>query len=162
MVGAGVEGRSHLDVLAHLCAGTELVVASRRPSAPPPWRIAPRDGPVRARRVDDESEVRRGGRRRSNDDGLVWARPQTLPRQSLSAAGLVVSVDYDMCVPAATARAARTFLTDDVGQLLATRHDEVFAGYPDPDASIGQALLGEAPPRAARTRARQPPWRWPG
>jgi len=53
-------------------------------------------------------------------------------------------------VPAATARAARTFLTDDVGQLLAARHDEVFAAYPDPDASIGQALLGEAPPTRAQ------------
>ncbi len=30
--------------------------------------------------------------------------------------------------------------------MLGARHGEVFAGYPDPDASIGQALLGEAPP----------------
>ena len=71
---------------------------------------------------------------------------QTLPAESLKSARLVVSIDYDMCVPAEVARGASLFLTDDVDQMLGARHDEVFAGYPDPDASIGQALLREAPP----------------
>ena len=147
MVGAGVEGRSHLDVLAHLCAGTQLVVASR--SAERAATLA-----ATARSTGRFASVESTTDPRSAVDGadvvvtMVSFGPnrQTLPAESLSAARLVVSVDYDMCVPAATARAARTFLTDDVGQLLAARHDEVFAGYPDPDASIGQALLGEAQP----------------
>jgi ornithine cyclodeaminase/alanine dehydrogenase-like protein (mu-crystallin family) len=70
---------------------------------------------------------------------------QTVPASAFAEAQLIIGIDYDMCVPAEVARSSRLFLTDDVGQLLAARHDEVFAGYPDPDASIGQALLGEAP-----------------
>ena len=53
---------------------------------------------------------------------------------------LVVAVDYDMCVPAQTARNAALFLVDDRGQFLATRSSSVFAGYPDPQTTLGAAL----------------------
>jgi ornithine cyclodeaminase/alanine dehydrogenase-like protein (mu-crystallin family) len=52
-----------------------------------------------------------------------------------------------MCVPAEVARGSGVFLVDDRAQFDANRHDAVFAGYPEPDASIGEALLGKAPAR---------------
>jgi hypothetical protein len=57
----------------------------------------------------------------------------------------IVAVDYDMCVPAAVAERASLFLTDDRGQFLATRAGAVFAGYPDPDAMIGEAIMDATP-----------------
>jgi len=146
MIGAGVEGHSHLEVVARLCAGTELVIASRH---------AERAGALaeRARATGRFDTVSSTTDPRSAVEGadvvitMVAFGPnrQTLPAESLRSARLVVGVDYDMCVPADFAHGASRFLTDDVDQLLGARHDEVFAGYPDPDASIGQALLGEAP-----------------
>src|SRR4051794_20571663 len=148
MVGAGVEGNSHLDVVAHLCAGTELVIASRHAS---------RAGALaeRAHATGRFETVASTADARSAVEGadvvitMVSFGPnrQTLPAEALRSARLIVSVDYDMCVPHEVARSSSLFLTDDVSQLLAARHDEVFAGYPDPDASIGQGLLGEAPAR---------------
>ncbi len=40
------------------------------------------------------------------------------------------------------ARAARLFLTDDRGQFLANRDAGQFEGYPDPSATLGEAILG--------------------
>ena len=74
---------------------------------------------------------------------------QILPLDVLDRASLVVAVDYDMCIPAAFVERTRIFLTDDVAQLIATRRGPVFAGYPDPDGSIGQVLLGRDVPSRA-------------
>ena len=62
----------------------------------------------------------------------------------MSRAALVVAVDYDMCIPAEFAPRSSVFLTDDLAQFRASRAGPVFAGYPDPDASLGEALVGRA------------------
>ena len=49
------------------------------------------------------------------------AQRQLVPTIALSAASLIIAVDYDMCIPAQTARSSSLFLTDDVAQLLAQR-----------------------------------------
>ena len=73
---------------------------------------------------------------------------QMLPATAFVRGQLIVAVDYDMCVPAAVVKEARMFVTDDVGQFEATRSATVFAGYPTPDSSIGEALATRtmAPP----------------
>ena len=72
---------------------------------------------------------------------------QAIPAAAFSEARLIVAVDYDMCVPAALAAAAQPFVVDERGQFLANRATGIFAGYPDPATTIGEALLngGEAP-----------------
>ncbi len=70
---------------------------------------------------------------------------QAIPAEAFAADSLAVAVDYDMCVPAAVARDASLFLTDERGQLLANRATGIFAGYPDPGATIGEALLAGTP-----------------
>jgi ornithine cyclodeaminase/alanine dehydrogenase-like protein (mu-crystallin family) len=70
---------------------------------------------------------------------------QTLDPAWLTPNALFVAVDYDMQAPAALAREA-LFLIDEREQFLATRTGSVFAGYPDPNATIGEMLSGECPP----------------
>jgi ornithine cyclodeaminase/alanine dehydrogenase-like protein (mu-crystallin family) len=63
----------------------------------------------------------------------AWLGPRTL----------FVAVDYDMQAPASLAREA-FFVVDDRDQFLATRSGTTFAGYPDPAATLGEVLRGEA------------------
>ena len=58
---------------------------------------------------------------------------------------LVVAVDYAALCSAATARDASLFLTDDRGQFLANREAGQFDDYPDPTATIGEAILAGTP-----------------
>ena len=58
---------------------------------------------------------------------------------------LVVAVDYDTMCAAEVAVDAALFLVDDRGQFLANRDAGSFAGYPDPGATIGEALIAGTP-----------------
>jgi ornithine cyclodeaminase/alanine dehydrogenase-like protein (mu-crystallin family) len=71
---------------------------------------------------------------------------QALDPGWLGPATLFVAVDYDMQAPAALAREA-VFVVDDRDQFLATRSGPTFAGYPDPDATLGEVFRGEATAR---------------
>jgi ornithine cyclodeaminase/alanine dehydrogenase-like protein (mu-crystallin family) len=64
---------------------------------------------------------------------------------------LVVAVDYAMTIAADVAMDAALFLTDHRGQLFENRDAGLFDGYPDPDATLGEAILaGTARPAAGR------------
>jgi ornithine cyclodeaminase/alanine dehydrogenase-like protein (mu-crystallin family) len=56
---------------------------------------------------------------------------------------LVVAIDYATMVAAEVARGAAIFLTDERAQFLANRDAGQFDGYPDPTATIGEAVLEE-------------------
>jgi ornithine cyclodeaminase/alanine dehydrogenase-like protein (mu-crystallin family) len=58
---------------------------------------------------------------------------------------LVVAVDYAMSVAAEVATGAALFLTDERGQLFANRDAGLFDGYPDPDATLGEAIVAATP-----------------
>ena len=68
------------------------------------------------------------------------ARRQTMDRHAFAPHALIVAIDYDMCCAAAVAREADLFLVDDRAQFLAVRATGPFAGYPDPGATIGEAI----------------------
>jgi ornithine cyclodeaminase/alanine dehydrogenase-like protein (mu-crystallin family) len=147
MLGAGVQARSHLPVLEHLLggrAGLELRIHDRHPS--------------RAEDLAREALARPGIRAAASTpsageavDGaqvaltLVSFGPsetrQTLDPAWLAPDALVIAVDYDMSVPAAVARKAAIFCTDERAQFLATRASGWFSGYPDPPLTLGEALL---------------------
>ena len=69
-----------------------------------------------------------------------WLRPEAL----------VVAVDYATYCAAEVARAAGLFLVDDRPQFLATRAAGDFLDYPDPGATLGEALSGGVPRPAGR------------
>ena len=147
LVGAGIQGQAHVAVLAHVAPGARLTIADRH-----------------AERADHLAQTARAT---SSFADVAWTvdpveacaqadvaltmvsfgpQHQTLPPKAFAGAGLIVALDYDMCVPASVAQTSSLFLTDDRAQFLATRRGESFAGYPDPDGTMGEALLGRTPP----------------
>jgi alanine dehydrogenase len=150
VVGAGAQGHSHLPVLAHLLPGARLIVTDTSPERA--VLLAERAGDHgfgEAEVVADATAAIEGA---DVVVTLVSFGPhrQAVPAEAFGPGATVVSVDYDMCVPAVIARqaaAAGAFLVDDRGQFLATRKGEVFAGYPDPPpgAMLGEAILAARP-----------------
>ena len=67
---------------------------------------------------------------------------QTLTDDWLTPDALVVAVDYATYVAASVARSATLFVVDHREQFLANRDAGNFDGYPDPGATIGEAVLG--------------------
>jgi ornithine cyclodeaminase/alanine dehydrogenase-like protein (mu-crystallin family) len=64
---------------------------------------------------------------------------------------LVVPVDYATYCSAAVAAGAALFLVDHREQFLANRDAGLFEGYPDPHATLGEAILEGTPrPPAGR------------
>jgi ornithine cyclodeaminase/alanine dehydrogenase-like protein (mu-crystallin family) len=59
----------------------------------------------------------------------------------LTADALIVPVDYATYCSAAVAAGAALFLVDHREQFLANRDAGLFDGYPDPQATLGEAIL---------------------
>jgi ornithine cyclodeaminase/alanine dehydrogenase-like protein (mu-crystallin family) len=76
---------------------------------------------------------------------------QVMTEDWLAPSALVVAVDYATYCSAAVARGAAIFLVDQREQFLANRDAGLFEGYPDPDATLGEAILARTP-RPARGR----------
>jgi alanine dehydrogenase len=153
MIGAGVQARSHLAVLAELLPGADLSIADRHAdraeAVARDARAGGAFGAVRSTSVSAEAT--------DGADivlGLVSFGPerQSIPVDAFAPHALVVAVDYDMCVPAALAHDAGLFLVDERGQFLANRASGIFTGYPDARQTIGEALLAGTPrPAQGRT-----------
>ncbi len=140
LVGAGIQGESHLAMLAGVLPRCVLVIHDR-------------DATRAAWLADRALQMGFGGVATSASATaaitgadvvltMVSFGPdrQSVAHEAFEASTLVVAVDYDMCVPARVAREAAMFLVDERGQFLANRVDDVFAGYPDPAAIIGSRL----------------------
>jgi ornithine cyclodeaminase/alanine dehydrogenase-like protein (mu-crystallin family) len=143
VLGAGVQARGHLPVIGHLVPGARVrLVDLDRPRAE---ALA-----AEARTVEGiaAAEVSASVRKAVEGADLVvsavsfGAQHQTLDPAWLGPATLFVAVDYDMQAPAALACEA-FFVVDERDQFLATRSGGGFAGYPDPDATIGELVRGD-------------------
>ncbi len=69
------------------------------------------------------------------------AHRQVMDAPWLAPDALVVPVDYATMCAASVARDAALFLVDDRGQFLANREAGQFDDYPDPTATLGEAIL---------------------
>jgi ornithine cyclodeaminase/alanine dehydrogenase-like protein (mu-crystallin family) len=143
ILGAGAQARSHLPVLGHLLPGcrVRLTDVDRARASALAKEASTVEGLGSAEAVSSAREavesadvvvsvVSFGPDRQALDP--AWLGPETL----------FVAVDYDMQAPAALAREA-FFAVDDRDQFLATRSGPVFAGYPDPDATLGELFRSE-------------------
>jgi alanine dehydrogenase len=146
LVGAGVQGHSHLEILGHTLPGVTLTVVDRHPDRAEALAEAARGttGIARAEAVPMEHarDATKGA------DVVVTAASFTDPshRQAMDASwldadALVVPVDYATMCAASVAGDAALFLVDDRGQFLANRDAGQFDGYPDPSATLGEAIL---------------------
>ena len=142
LIGAGVQGHSHLAVLGRVLPGVALAVFDRHPERAEALAVA-------ARESEGIGEVTVAGDARAavrGADVIVTAASfgpvrQVMTGDWLAADALVVPVDYATYLAAEVARDAALFIVDDRGQFLANRDAGLFDGYPDPTATIGEAIL---------------------
>lgn len=142
LIGAGIQGHSHLAILGRVLPGVALTVFDRHPERAEALARAAREtegiGQVVVAR-DARAAVR-------DADVVVTAASfgpirQVMTGDWLAPDALIVPVDYATYLAAEVAREAGLFLVDDRGQFLANRDAGLFDGYPDPTATIGEAIL---------------------
>ena len=144
VLGAGVQARSHLAILGHVLPGLELTVfdrhADRATALAAVAERTPGIGSARAAWTARDAT-------RSADVVVTAAsfapadQRQPLTDDWLTRDALVVAVDYATYVAASVARDAALFLVDQREQFLANREAGNFDGYPDPGATLGEAIL---------------------
>jgi len=148
LIGAGVQGHSHLPVIGHVLPGATLHVFDR--------------DPARAERLVDAARSTAGiadaavydhARSAIRAADVVITAASFGPaedRQSMTNAWLrpgatIIPIDYATYCAAEVAREAALFLVDQREQYLANREAGQFDGYPDPMATIGEAILAGTP-----------------
>ena len=141
LIGAGVQGDSHITMLAGVLPGCRVIIHDRDSD-----RAESLAARARSLAVFDDvatsADAVAAVRGADVVITLVSFGPdrQSIPAEAFDRARLVVAVDYDMCLPASVARDADLFLVDELGQFLANRTGDVFRGYPDPVAIMGARL----------------------
>lgn len=152
ILGAGAQARGHLPVIGHLLPGADIRVADVDVDRA-------RGLAAVAARIDGvgSTEVTLDVRRAVEGADLVVSvvsfgpDHQTLDPDWLGSDTLFVAVDYDMQAPASLAREA-LFVVDEREQFRASRDDEFFVGYPDPEATLGEVLRNVAAQPGASDR----------
>lgn len=146
LIGAGVQGRSHLPVLGRVLPGVRLAVFDRHPERAESLALE-------GRRTEGIAAVTVADDARSavdDADVVVTAASfgpvrQVMTTDWLKSDALVVPVDYATYCAAEVAREAALFLVDHREQFLANRTAGLFEGYPEPSATIGEAILAGTP-----------------
>ena len=144
IIGAGVQGRSHLAVLGHTLPGVALTIVDRHPDRAEALaevaRATPGIGSATAATAATTATI--------DADVVITAATFAAPahRQVMDGSwlapdALVVPVDYATMCAASVARDAALFLVDDRAQFLANRDAGQFDDYPDPGATIGEAIM---------------------
>jgi ornithine cyclodeaminase/alanine dehydrogenase len=144
IVGAGVQGRSHLEVLGHTLPGVALTIVDRHADRAEALAETARSTPGIASAtasVDARAAT-------ADADVVITAASFTDPahRQVMDGSwlapdALVVPVDYATMCAASVAREAALFIVDDRGQFLANRDAGQFDDFPDPTMTLGEAIL---------------------
>ena len=154
IVGAGVQGHSHLEVLGHVLPGVELTIHDRHVDRASALAEAARSTPGIGA-ADTAASAREAT---TGADVVITAASftdrahrQSMTSDWLAPDALVIPVDYATMCSAEVAREAALFLVDDRWQFVANRDAGQFDGYPDPGATIGEAILaGTARPADGR------------
>ncbi len=142
MIGAGVQGRSHVAVLAHTLPGVDVTLFDRHPE-----RAGALAAEARATEGIGSVSVASDARIAvAGADVVVTAASfgptrQVMTEDWLTSEALVVPVDYATYCSADVARGASLFLVDEARQFEANRAAGLFEGYPDPTATLGEALI---------------------
>jgi ornithine cyclodeaminase/alanine dehydrogenase-like protein (mu-crystallin family) len=153
LIGAGVQGHSHVPVLGHVLPGVSLALYDRDPGrASALAEVAASTAGI------GSAEIAPSARDAVDGADVVVTVASFLPpreRQTmtpdwLAPGALVVPVDYATYCSAQVAREADLFLVDHTAQFLANRDIGNFDGYPDPAAMLGEAIAAGSPRPAGR------------
>jgi ornithine cyclodeaminase/alanine dehydrogenase-like protein (mu-crystallin family) len=157
LIGAGVQGASHVPVLGYVLPGVELAVFDTDPdraaalaevARATPGVAAATVAPSARDAVDGADVVV------SAASFLPPGQRQSMTRDWLGPDTLVVPIDYATYCAAEVAAGAALFVVDHRDQFLANRDAGQFDGYPDPMAMMGEALAsgaGRPPGRVVAT-----------
>ena len=148
LVGAGVQGHAHVPVIAAVLPGATLHLHDRHPERAGALADAAREttgiGEVivhdMARAATEAADVVI-----TAVSFAPAARRQAMTNEWLRPGATVVPVDYATMCAASVARDAALFLVDHRDQFLANREAGNFDGYPDPAATLGEAILAGTP-----------------
>lgn len=150
ILGAGVQGGSHLPILGHVLPGVELTVFDRHAERAAELAAAARATPG----IGAATTAATARAATQHADVVVTAasfapadQRQQLTDDWLAPDALVVAVDYATYVAASIAERAARFIVDQREQFLANRDAGNFDGYPDPGATLGEAILAGDGPR---------------
>ena len=148
VLGAGAQARSHIPIIGHVLLGAHVRLTDID-SARASTLAAGASGVAGIGSAQSVGSVREAVESADVVVSVVSFGPDTqaLDPVWLGPETLFVAVDYDMQAPAALAREA-LFVVDERDQFLTTRSGPTFAGYPDPDATLGELFRGDAPPRS--------------
>ena len=152
VIGAGVQGHSHLAMIGHVLPGADLRVFDRDPDRAGALAEAARRTPGIAAAVVASSARDAVEGADVVVSAVSFAPPaerQAMTNDWLAAHALVVPVDYATYCAAEVARGAALFVTDHRGQFLANLEAGQFDGYPEPHAMIGERLDLTGPARPA-------------
>jgi ornithine cyclodeaminase/alanine dehydrogenase-like protein (mu-crystallin family) len=146
LIGAGVQGRSHLPVLGAVLPGIEVRVFD--PSSEHLAALVDLGGAT-----DGIGAIEAATSARDAIEGadvVVTAaafgpKRQMMTNDWLEPDALVVPVDYATYCSAEVARDAGLFLIDHRGQLDAGRANGLFDDFPEPVATIGEAVIAGTP-----------------
>lgn len=153
LIGAGVQGGSHVPVIGHVLAGVELAVYD-----PDPDRATALAATARTTTGIAAAAVAPSARDAVDGADVVVSAASFLPpgeRQTmtndwLAPDALVVPIDYATYCAAEVARDAALFVVDHRDQFVANRDAGQFDGYPEPTAMFGEALGAAAGRPAGR------------
>jgi len=153
LIGAGVQGHSHLPIFGHVLPGVVLHLFDRdRARAEALGAAAATTAGIGDVIVHDTARAAVEGA-----DVVLTAASfgpaserQSMTNEWLAEGATVVPIDYATYCAAEVARDAALFLVDHRDQYLANRDAGNFDGYPDPDAMLGEAILGATPRPAGR------------
>ena len=146
LVGAGVQGHSHLAPIGRVLPGADLAVFDRHADRADELAAAARttEGIGTATAAASAREAI------ASADVVVTAASfgpvrQVMTPDWLTPDALVVPVDYATYCSAAVARGAALFLVDERAQFLANRESGAFDDYPEPAMTLGEALVNGVP-----------------
>lgn len=148
IIGAGVQGRSHLPVFGHLLPGVELhLFDPDRRRAESLAETASSTAGVGSVQIHASAREAVAG-----SDVVLTAASfgpaadrQSMTNAWLSPGATVIPIDYATYCAAEVAREAALFLVDQREQFLVNRDVGNFDDYPDPHAMIGEAILANTP-----------------
>lgn len=144
IIGAGVQGHAHLPMFGGVLPGCTVHLFDRDPA-----RAAALAGAARVTPGIGETLVHDNARAAVEAADVVLTAASFGPaseRQQMTSAWLrpdatVIPIDYATYCHAEVARQAALFLVDQREQYLANRDAGNFDGYPDPTATVGEAIL---------------------
>lgn len=145
VLGAGVQARSHVELLAELLPSATIALFDRNTErAAAIAEDAGRSGGPRIEAVAS-ADAAVDGAQLVISVATLGADARRLTPADVAPGALVVAVDFATYVAPELARAARPFVVDDRAQFLHYRELRYFEGYPEPAATLGELVAARAP-----------------